>query len=94
MVEKKKSGHAKSRRRTVGYINLALAKDPEQGGWVLAVERIDPYGGQPFRQDYWFQEYRSARDWFGRINGNEDIFALHRETDLDDIENMPGTTYV
>lgn len=81
---------AKVRTRKVGYIHLALARDPG-GGWVLAVERIDPFGGQPFRQDYWFEERANALEWFNMIQGNEDIYSLHRESDLPPIVDMPGS---
>lgn len=85
-------------RRRVGYIRLILRKGTKKEGYdgwyVLDVERIDPYGGKPFRQEYVNQELDHLLFWFNAINGNEDIFALHRESDLDPIADMPGTTNV
>jgi hypothetical protein len=81
------------RERTVGYIHLRLRRDSPRG-WLVDVERIDPYGGDPFQQSYWFEERAAASFWFKGIKGNEDILALHQMTDLDPIANLPGTTFL
>lgn len=82
----------KLKTRKVGYIYLSLRKD-EPRGYILDIERIDPFGGKPFRQDYWFEEKSAAEWWFRTINGNEDIISLHHETDLDPIKqyDLPGS---
>lgn len=87
---------AKTKTRKVGYIHLALQKDKDRGeGWLLDVERIDPFGGQPFKQDYWFEEKREAEYWFNSIQGNEDILLLHHNSDLPPIKqyDLPGSGY-
>lgn len=84
----------KSTVRKVGYITLTLTKD-EPTGWLLDIERFDPYGGKPFKQDYWIEEKSTAENWFKSINGNEDIIALHQQSDLDPIEQyeLPGSIW-
>lgn len=82
----------KPKVRKVGYITLKLRKD-EPDGWVLSIERIDPFGGTPFEQDYWFEEKESAENWFKTIHGNEDIILLHQHSDLPPIGeyDLPGS---
>lgn len=67
-----------SAKRKAGYINLELMSPEEDGtdAWVLRVERIDPYGGDTWNQDFMFQEEESARGWFNGILGDEDLDAL------------------
>lgn len=83
-----------SKTRTIGYITLTLAKD-DPTGWLLDIERIDPYGGRPFQQGYWFEEKDTAESWFKSINGNEDIIALHQQSDLPSIQQyeLPGSIW-
>lgn len=82
----------KPKVRKVGYITLKLQKD-DPDGWVLNVERIDPFGGTPFIQDYWFEEKGQAQHWFKHIHGNEDIILLHQHSDLPPIGayELPGS---
>lgn len=95
MAKKQSSrlGDSNTKTRRVGYITLTLRKDKPKG-YILDVERVDPYGGKPFRQDYWIEDKDYAEHWFKSINGNEDIVALHQETDLDPIQpyELPGST--
>lgn len=65
-------------KRRAGYINLELLSPEEDGteAWVLRVERIDPYGGDNWNQDFLFEEAESARGWFNGIVGDEDLDAL------------------
>ena len=94
---KKQSGRLSGnepKTKRIGYIYLTLRKDTPTG-WILDVERIDPYGGTPFKQDYWFEDEDLAVFWFNEIQGNEDIVALHQESDLPPIEQyeLPGSIW-
>lgn len=70
-----------STKRKTGYINLEILSPEEDGAdaWVLRVERIDPYGGNNWNQDFLFEEEESARGWFKGIVGDEDLDELIRQ---------------
>lgn len=89
MAKKKQT----TRTRTVLIDSFDVKDPPSLAVWHEGEADV-AYGGKSFSQDYWFQEKKDALYWFRSINGNEDIFALHRETDLDPITDMPGTTNV
>lgn len=64
--------------RKVGYINLKVIPPEEDGGenWILQVERIDPYGGEPWLGEFPFQSEEDAMGWFKMVQGDEDIDHL------------------
>lgn len=70
-----------SSKRNVGYINLEILSPQEDGGdkWVLRVERIDPFGGDAWKEDFTFDDVYPAMRWFGAIAGDEDLDALVRQ---------------
>lgn len=65
-------------RRQVGYIELELWHDPVEDEWILWIGRTDPYGGEPWHGEFYFDSDESARSWFRTINGDEDLDALVR----------------
>lgn len=69
-------------KRKTGYIHLELVSPEEEGtsDWVLRVERIDPFGGDPWKEDFLFEDGDSARRWYDSISGDEDLDALIRST--------------
>jgi len=71
-----------SSKRKVGYINLELLSPEEDrtNNWVLKIERIDPFGGQPWQHEVLFEEQDSALTWYNTINGDEDLDALISQT--------------
>lgn len=79
----------KTKKKSVGYITLVLSP-AEDRGWMLDIERLDPRGGVPFRQDYWFEDHANAMEWFQKVRGDEDIFDLHSLSDLAEITQFPG----
>lgn len=68
--------------RRVGYIQLDLLSTDEDGAenWVLKVERIDPYGGSSWKEEFLFAEESPARFWLNHIKGDEDLDALIAQT--------------
>ncbi len=65
-------------KRRVGYIYLELLTPEEDGTdhWVLQVERVDPYGGEPKRFEVLFNDEGEAKYWFNNTNGDEDLEVL------------------
>lgn len=71
-----------STKRNIGYINLELISPEEDqtDSWVLRVERIDPSGGDPYKEDFLFEEQEPALRWFSTLASDEDLDALIRQT--------------
>lgn len=69
-------------KRKTGYIHLELISpgEEETDSWVLRVERMDPFGGAPWIQDFPFEDESVARSWFKGIVGDEDLDALIAQT--------------
>lgn len=67
-------------KRKAGYIHLELFSPRQDGSgdWVLRVERIDPFGGEPYVQDFPFRYAYEAKRWYDSIVGDEDLDALIR----------------
>lgn len=67
-------------KRRAGYIDLELVSPEEDGAdnWVLRIERVDPYGGDSWQQDFLFDDEESARGWFNGLTSDEDLDALIR----------------
>jgi hypothetical protein len=67
-----------SAKRKTGYINLELSspKEDQTDRWVLRVERIDPYGGDPWKADFTFEDQDAALHWYHTIVGDEDLDAM------------------
>lgn len=65
-------------KRKSGYIHLELISPEEDqtDNWVLRVERIDPFGGDPWKEDFPFEDQAEARRWFDGIVGDEDLDIL------------------
>lgn len=68
-------------KRRVGYITLDLVPpDPGSDTWTLKVDRLDPHGGEPWQYDFYFEDEAAARRWFRRMDGDDDLDHLIRNT--------------
>lgn len=70
-----------SKKRKSRYIHLELIspKEDRTDNWILRVERVDPFGGDSWKQDFKFKQSAAAKRWFKKIVRDEDIDALLRQ---------------